>query len=100
MPLVSDESSLMTESNSFEMSLFSFNGVTFKKEESSKFPHQRVGALGNYKNSPFVTGDLYSTGVTDGSTNGLKTEILDYGNSKWVQAEDYRFPNSERRYVE
>ena len=87
----------MTESNSFEISLFSFNGVTFKKEESSKFPHQRVGALANYKNSPFVTGDLYSTGVTDGS---LKTEILDYGNNKWVQEDDYRFPNSEKRYVE
>ena len=94
----------MTQSNSFEISLFSFDGVSFKKEVSSEFPHRHVSALGNYKNSPFVTGDLYglygSTGVTDQSIYGLRTEILDYGNSKWIQAKDYQFPNSERRSVE
>ena len=90
----------MTQNNSFEISLFSFDGVTFKKEKSSEFPHRRVSALGNYKNSPFVTGHLSSTGVTDGSIIGLRTEILDYENSRWVQAKDYPFPNNERRYVE
>ena len=84
----------MTQGHSFEISLFSFDGVNFKKEVSTEFRHSSVMALGNYKNSPFVTGDLYSE---DG---GLRTEILDYENSKWVQAADYQFPDSNRRYVE
>ena len=58
-------------------------------------------ALGNYKNSPFVTGDLYADYNEDASYDGgLRTEILDYKNSKWVQAADYEFPDSNRRYVE
>ena len=63
----------------------SFNGETFKTEPSSKFPHGYVYALGSYRNSPFVTGHY--------STNGLKTEILNYGSEEWVQADDYPFSN-------
>ena len=68
---------------------FSFNGATFKTEPSSKFPHREVMALGSYRNSPFVTGH-YS------STNGLKTEILDYDSQKWEQLADYPFSNGDR----
>ena len=67
----------------------SFNGETFKTEASSKFPHKYVFALGSYQNSPFVTGQ-------DSSTNGLKTEILNYGSEEWVQAGDYPFSNGDR----
>ena len=67
----------------------SFNGETFKTEASSKFPHNDVMALGSYRNSPFVTG-YYS------ATNGLKTEILNYGLGEWVQADDYPFSNGNR----
>ena len=67
----------------------SFNGETFKTEASSKFPHVYVFALGSYRNSPFVTGQ-------QSSTNGLKTEILNYGSGEWEQAGDYPFSNSDR----
>ena len=62
---------------------------TFKSEPSSKFSHF-VLALGSYRNSPFVTGH-------DSATNGLKTEILNYGSGGWEQASDYPF--SSDRYV-
>ena len=48
--------------------------------------------MGNYQNSPFVTGD-------DSSSNGLKTEILDYEAEEWQQAADYPFAGSGDRYV-
>ena len=65
---------------------FSFDGTNFITEASSQYPHFDVWALGNYRNSPFVTGD-------DGSGDGygLKTEILDYDAGEWNQAEDYPF---------
>ena len=68
---------------------FSFNGATFKTEPSSKFPHREVMALGSYRNSPFVTGH-YS------STNGLKTEILDYDSQEWEHLADYPFSTGNR----
>ena len=46
-------------------------------------------ALGSYRNSPFVTGH-------HSSTNGLKTEILNYGSKEWEQAGDYPFSNGNR----
>ena len=46
-------------------------------------------ALGSYRNSPFVTGQ-------DSSTNGLKTEILNYGAQNWQQVADYPFSNRDR----
>ena len=49
-------------------------------------------ALGSYQNSPFVTGH-YS------STNGLKTEILNYDSEEWKQLADYPFSNGDR-YVQ
>ena len=66
-----------------------FNGTSFKTEPSSKFSHKLVKALGFYRNSPFVTG-------SHSSTNGLKTEILDYKERKWIQAKDYPFSNGDR----
>ena len=67
---------------------FSFNGVTTKAETPSNFPHKYVRSLGNYRNSPFVTGHEGS------STYGLKTEILNYATNTWVQADDYPFSNT------
>ena len=67
----------------------SFNGETFKTEASSSFPHKFVYALGSYRNSPFVTGH-------HSSTNGLKTEILNYEPEEWEQAGDYPFSNGDR----
>jgi len=53
-----------------------------------------VRALGNYKNSPFVTGDM-----TYKSTHGLKTEIMDYENGEWVQMKDeHDYPFANERY--
>ena len=64
---------------------FSFDGTNFLTEASSQFRHWDVWALGSYRNSPFVTGDDSS------SSDGLKTEILDYEAGEWQQAADYPF---------
>ena len=72
----------------------SFDGTTTKLEASSNLPHADVRALGNYKNSPFVTGDM-----TYKSTHGLKTEIMDYENGEWVQMKDeHDYPFANERY--
>ena len=63
-------------------------------EASSILPHRLVTALGNYKNSPFVTGDM-----TQNSLYGLKTEIMDYENGKWVQmADEHDYPFANEKY--
>ena len=67
----------------------SFNGTTFKTEASSKFPHLNVMALGSYRNLPFVTGH-------NSPTNGLKTEIFNYGSGEWELTHDYPFSNGNR----
>ena len=84
--------SLYKQNNKVELSLFRFDGINFKKEASSLFPHLNVWALGFYKNSPFVTGQ-------DSSINGLKTEILDYAAGKWVGAPDFPFSNGDRLVI-
>ena len=68
---------------------FSFDGETFKTEASTKFLHQNVMALGSYRNSPFVTGH-------GSSTNGLKTEILNYKSGTWEEGIEYPFSNGNR----
>ena len=68
---------------------FSFDGETFKTEASTKFLHQNVMALGSYRNSPFVTGH-------GSSTNGLKTEILNYKSGTWEEGSEYPFSNGNR----
>ena len=73
------------------MFFYSFDGTNFITEASSQFPHREVWALGNYRNSPFVTGENSST--------GLKTEILDYEAGEWNQEEDYPFAGNGTRYV-
>ena len=65
--------------------------MTFKDEPSSEFPHAYVLSLGSYKGSPFVTGHA-------DSTNGVKTEILDYLSGQWQRAASYPFSN-ENRYL-
>ena len=64
---------------------FRFNGNSFKTEPSSKYSHENVGALGNYRGSPFVTGG--NTGVKKRTV----TEILNYKSQEWNQADDYPF---------
>ena len=68
-----------------------FDGITFKDEPSSEFPHAYVLSLGSYKGSPFVTGHA-------STTNGVKTEILDYLSGQWQRAASYPFSN-ENRYL-
>ena len=80
------------QNNKVESFLFRFDGINFKKEASSLFPHLNVWALGFYKNSPFVTGQ-------DSSINGLKTEILDYAAGEWVGASDFPFSNGDRLVI-
>ena len=70
----------------FQIEISSFDGTNFQSEPSSIFPHNLVKALGNYKDSPFVTGSY---------PDSLKTEILDYGTSTWVQTADYPFSNTD-----
>ena len=72
--------------------MFSFDGATFKNEPSSEYPHRYVLDLGSYKGSPFVTG-------SSSTTNGLKTEILDYDAGEWNGAADYPF-STENRYIQ
>ena len=69
---------------------FRFDGVDFKPEAASHYGHQMVRALGNYKNSPFVTGSQYQR-------NGyLKTEILDYESRTWIEVDDYPFSSGDK----
>ena len=73
---------------------FSFNGSTFQTEPSTTFAHYLTTSLGNYRDSPFITGsrDNASGQVID----ALKTEILNYESSTWVQADDFPFSNSQQ----
>jgi len=68
----------------------SFNGETFKREASSKYQHGYVYALGNYRNSPFVTGNNYY------HEDLLKTEILNYGKGEWEEGLEYPFSPGDR----
>lgn len=60
---------------------FSFNGVTFKKEPSTQAGHQNVFALGNFKDSPFITG-------SDFTYFGVTTSILNYEQGVWLSTWD------------
>ena len=73
----------------FQSEISSFDGTNFQSEASSIFPHYHVQALGNYRDSPFVTGGIPQNG-------GLETEVLDYATSTWVQGDDYPFSNTDR----
>ena len=48
-------------------------------------------ALGSYRNSPFITGDI-------SSEYGLKTEVLDFEAKKWAQVAEYPY-SSGNRYI-
>lgn len=71
-------------------SFFSFDGTSTHREAYTEFGHHKT-ALGNYRNSPFVTGGSDQ----GGGASGLKTEILDRESGTWVQADDYPFPLAE-----
>ena len=73
-----------------QIEISSFDGTNFQSEASSIFPHFAVKALGNYRDSPFVTG---------GRPVGLQTEILDHATSTWVQTADYPFSNTDQYVV-
>ena len=68
----------------------SFDGTTVQGEASSTHQHARVFNMGNYKNSPFVTGHHYPDHNSDNSS-GFATEIFNYDNNEWVQVQDYPF---------
>ena len=79
------ESYRLLDLNFIKNFFISFDGINTKPEASSNFKHNRT-ALGKYRNSPFVTGHVYPT-----TGPPLKTEILDYQTSTWVEVEDYPF---------
>ena len=84
---------LLTQRNTqVENNFFSFDGVTFKEEASSKYQHKNTFSLGSYKDSPFVTGSW---------SKNLETEILDYGAGEWVHYPDefYPYTNGGDKYV-
>ena len=60
---------------------FSFDGTNFTTEPSSQYSYQYVYALGNYRDSPFVTGGSYD----------LTTEILDYEARTWNFESNYPY---------
>jgi len=66
----------------------SFDGTSITTEVPSTYHHRRVYGLGNYLDSPFVTGSDYN------SASYLKTEILDYDTDTWEVKEDYPFSTS------
>ena len=78
------------------LSMLRYNGDTFKTEPSSTFTHYLLYALGSYRNSVFVTGSWFKREAGLIHEDGLKTEILDYGNGKWNQADDYPFLTGDR----
>ena len=49
--------------------------------------HAYTYALGNYRNSPFITGNFYY------AIDGLKTEILNYAGGDWIEGPEYPFSN-------
>ena len=80
-----------------QIEISSFDGTNFQSEPSSIFPHCAVKALGNYRDSPFVTGGR--PGHWSRTPVGLQTEILDYATSTWVQTADYPFSNTDQYVV-
>ena len=74
-----------------EKILSSFDGTTVQREASSTHQHARVFNMGNYKNSPFVTGHHFP----DDNASGFATEIFNYENSEWVQVQDYPFSTGD-----
>ena len=66
---------------------FSYDGTSVQTEPRSNFPHIRT-ALASYRGSAFVTGH------NSDQSGGLKTEILDYQTSTWVEADDYPYDNT------
>ena len=78
-----------------------FDGSAFQTEASSNFPHYLVGTLGSYRDSPFITGGYHNhfesiPNMRQFSTSGLKTEVLNYGTSTWVEADDYPYSTGDK----
>ena len=73
----------------------SFDGTNTRIEASTEYRHLNC-ALGNYKNSPFVTGGHPGPEFQQRHSSGLKTEILDYETGRWVTADDYPFALSNK----
>ena len=93
MPLVSENTyQIIVSKNDFS----SWDGETFKNEPLTTFTHYLAMSLGNYRDSPFVTGSFATGTAWNSPVNGLETEILDYASGTWVQAEDYPFSENDR----
>ena len=72
---------------------YRFNG-TFKVEPLTQFPHGQTGALGFYRDSPFITGDF--SDFTGDFEQGYKTEIMDYKAQRWNSAAGYPYSSGPR----
>ena len=64
-------------------------------ESASKLNHQWC-AMGNYRNSPFVTGSSSMSENFTWNEYGVKTEIFDYRANQWNRADDYPFSTGDR----
>jgi len=63
-----------------------FDGISYGKEDSTKWSHKRTLALGNYRGKPFTTGCYQSD-----DDCSFKTEILDLETRRWSDAPEYPF---------
>ena len=68
---------------------FSFDGDFYHSVESSKYSHQNVYGLANYKNKAFTTGCQY--GTVNLPSECVKTELLNMETLQWSDGPDYPF---------
>ena len=66
-----------------------FDGNNLNSETSSVHDHTFVGALGSYRNKPFITGGYAHT-----QNYNVKTEIYDQNSNQWIPALDFRYSKS------
>ena len=64
----------------------SFDGVVFRRETNSTYPHRSAIGFASYKGQPFTTGSL--------NPRNLKTEIMDTTTKEWRDAASYPFATS------
>ena len=65
--------------------ILSFDGEYFQTAESSKFGHSYTLGMGNYKNKALTTG------CSESSSCGAKTELMNMETLQWSNGPDYPF---------
>ena len=80
----------MVKNYSSFKSIFSFDGENYVQVEDSKYSHDRICGLGNYRDKAFTTG-CYQFGCT----SKVATELLDMTTMKWSDGPDFAFAPSK-----